>query len=59
MFKDWTWQKWVGKLILLVVAAGELVIKELGVNIPLWSIIVPAATWVAQFILSLIPAPQV
>ena len=58
MFKDWTWQKWVGKLILLVVAAGELVIKELGVNIPLWSIIVPAATWVAQFILSLIPAPQ-
>jgi hypothetical protein len=57
MFKDWTWQKWVGKLILLAVAAGELVIKELGVNIPLWSIIVPAATWVAQFILSLIPAP--
>ncbi len=53
--KDWPWQKWVGKFILAAIAVGELVIKEFGVAIPWWSIIVPAATWLAQFIIGLIP----
>ena len=55
MFKDWTWQKWVGKIILLVLALGAFLVKEFGVAIPWWMIILPAATQVAQWFLALIP----
>jgi len=53
--KDWPWQKWVGKIILLVLAVAAFLIKEFGVAIPWWAIILPAATQVAQWFLALIP----
>lgn len=55
MFKGWTWQMWIGKMILLAVAAVELLMKGLGFTVPWWTIILPAATWVAQFVLALGP----
>jgi len=53
--KDWPWQKWVGKVILLVLALAAFLVKEFGVDIPWWAIILPAATQVAQWFLALIP----
>ena len=53
--KDWTWQKWVGKCILLVLSAVALVVDQFGVEIPLWMIITPAATQVAQWFLAWLP----
>jgi hypothetical protein len=53
--KDWPWTKWVGKIILLVLALAAFLVKEFGVNIPWWMIILPAATQVAQWFLALIP----
>jgi hypothetical protein len=55
MFKDWTWQKWAGKIILLILAIIAFIVKEFGADIPLWMIILPAATQVAQWLLALIP----
>ena len=53
--KDWTWQKWVGKVILLVLSIGALLVDQFAVDIPLWMIIVPAATQVAQWFLAWLP----
>lgn len=53
--KTWSWQTWVGKFILLVLAIGALVIDQFGVDIPLWAIIVPALTWIAQWFVAWLP----
>ena len=53
--KDWPWQKWVGKTILLVLSVGALIVDQFGVDIPLWMIITPAATQLAQWFLAWLP----
>jgi hypothetical protein len=53
MFKNWKWQQWVGKFLLLAVALVELLIKELGVAIPWSAIILPAVVWIGQFLWAL------
>ena len=54
--KNWTWQKWVGKMVLLAVGVGELVIESLEItNIGYWPAIVVFATWLVQFIVGLFP----
>ena len=51
--KDWPWQKWVGKLLLLVVGIGELVIESLEItNVGFWPTIVTLLMWLGQFIIS-------
>jgi len=53
---QWPWQKWVGKVILLVLAGVAALLDLLpGVTIPLWMIILPAATQVAQWFIAWIP----
>lgn len=57
------WYVWVGKFILLAVAIGAGVIDIFGaildpsaaLLIPLWAILMPGLTWVAQFVLGLLP----
>lgn len=57
--KNWPWQKIVGKLILLVVAIVELVLESLEITSVGWfPTVATFATWVAQFIIGLIPAPE-
>ncbi len=53
--KSWTWQMWVGKLLLFALALVGLIGKELGLEIPWAAIIVPAATGFAQVILGFVP----
>ena len=53
--KDWTWQKWVGKFLLLGLSIVALIVDQLGVDIPLWAIIVPAVTQLAQWFLAWLP----
>ncbi len=53
--KNWTWQTWVGKLLLFVVALAALLAKEFGLEIPWSTVILPAATGAAQWILAWIP----
>jgi hypothetical protein len=53
--KSWKWYVWVAKFLLLAIAVIAFVIKELGVNVPWEAIIVPAATWLAQLLLGLVP----
>ena len=53
--KDWPWQKWVGKIILLVLALVAFLVDQFAVDIPLWMIILPAATQVAQWFLAWLP----
>lgn len=55
MFEGWTWQKFVGKFLLLGVAIVEVVIAQLGVAIPYWMIIGTGATWLAQFVIGWLP----
>jgi hypothetical protein len=56
MFKNWTWQQWVGKFLLLAVALVELAVKELALpKIPWWPIIGTGVTWVAQFVIGWLP----
>jgi len=55
MFKDWTWQQWVGKLLLLAVTIVEAIAGAIGLAVPLWAIIGTALTWAAQFVLGLLP----
>lgn len=54
--KDWPWQKWVGRVILLVLA-GFVALLDLfpGIEIPWWMIILPAATQVAQWFIAWLP----
>jgi hypothetical protein len=53
--KDWSWQQWTGKLLLLAVALVELLMQQLGFAVPWWMIIGTALTWAAQFFLGLVP----
>lgn len=53
--KNWTWQQWVGKLLLLAITIVEAVAGGLGFEVPLWTIIGTGLTWVAQFVLGLLP----
>lgn len=53
---NWPWQKWVGKIILLVLSAVALVVDQFGVDIPLWMIILPAVTQVAQWFIAWLPS---
>ncbi len=61
--KSWTWQKVVGKFLLLAVAVAGALVDLFGaiidpggaVLIPLWAILMPGITWIAQFILGLLP----
>ncbi len=54
--KSWTWQMWVGKLLLFALALVELIAKQLGLEIPWAAIIVPAATGFAQLFLGFVPS---
>ena len=56
--KNWTWQMWVGRVILLALSGVALIVDQLGVSIPLWMIILPAATQVAQWFLAWLPGTQ-
>jgi hypothetical protein len=59
MFKDWTWQKWLGKFVAIAVGVGELVIKELGIaNIPWWPIVATGVVALVQWIVALFPPKQ-
>lgn len=53
--KSWKWYVWLAKFLLLAVALIAFVVKELGVTVPWEAIIVPAATWLAQMLLGLVP----
>jgi hypothetical protein len=56
MFKNWTWQMWVGKLLFFAVALAEWLGKEFGLNIPWAAIIIPGVAGLAQFFIGLVPA---
>jgi len=57
------WYVWVGKFLLLAVAVGAGIVDIFGaildpsaaLLIPLWAILMPGLTWVAQFVLGLLP----
>lgn len=53
--KSWGWQKIVGKFLLLAIAVVGALVDILGANIPVWVWLMPGLTWVAQFILGLLP----
>jgi len=61
--KSWTWQKVIGKFLLLAVAVAGAVVDLFGMVIdpggavlgPLWAILMPGVTWVAQFVIGLLP----
>ena len=54
--RDWPWQKWVGKVILLVLAGAAALLDLFpGISIPWWMIILPAATQVAQWFIAWLP----
>lgn len=57
MFKDWTWQKWVGKLIPLVVSVLTVGVWEFAeVPAPGWAgVVAGVITVVAQAIVALFP----
>jgi membrane protein YdbS with pleckstrin-like domain len=54
--KAWTWQKWIGKLLVLAIAIGEAVWVLFEGTPGWWLPIVTGATWLVQFIIALIPA---
>jgi len=60
MFKDWTWQKWLGKLTPIVVAGLTVGFWEFAeMPAPLWAGVVGGLlTVVVQGIISLFPAKQ-
>jgi hypothetical protein len=53
--KNWKWYVWIAKFLLLAVALIAFVMKELGVDVPWEAVITPAATWLAQMLLGLVP----
>lgn len=58
--KGWPWQKWVGRIILLVLAGvGALLDLFPSIDIPWWMIILPAATQVAQWFIAWLPGTAV
>lgn len=57
--KDWTWQKWVGKLWPWAVAAVTALLKEVfEVEITWFPTFVAVATGLVQFLLSLFPPKE-
>ena len=53
--RNWPWQKWVGKIILLVLSLVAFLVDQFAVSIPLWLIILPAATQIAQWLIAWLP----
>lgn len=54
--RDWPWQKWVGRVILLALSGIAALIDLFpAVEIPWWMIILPAATQVAQWFIAWLP----
>ena len=57
--KDWTWQKWVGKILLLLVGVLELILQLFEITTWGWApTIITLLTWLAQFIIGLIPPKE-
>ncbi len=56
--KDWTWQKWLGKLAVLVVAVAEAVFALLEVIPVWWPAIATGIAWLVQFVIGLIPPKE-
>lgn len=57
--KDWPWQKWVGKFLLLGLGGLELVVELFEITNWGWvPTIATFVTWLAQFIIGLIPPKQ-
>jgi len=52
------WQKIIGKVLLLAVATVGLVLEQLGVSVPLWAVLAPMVTALAQYFISLAPDPS-
>jgi len=56
--KTWTWQKWVGKLLVLALAVGEAVFVLLEGTPGWWLPITTGAAWLVQFLIGLFPAKE-
>ena len=57
--KTWTWQKWLGKIVLLATGIGELVIEALEItSVGYWPAIVTFAAWLVQFIVGMFPPKE-
>ena len=64
MFKDWSWQKWVSRIFVVVLALGGIAFKFVAPEInpdwqPSWWIpIISVVTLIVNGILALFPAKQ-
>ena len=52
------WQRVVGKILLLAVSTVALVLEQLGMSVPIWAVLAPMATALAQYFISLVPDPD-
>ena len=53
--KSWSWQKWVGKLLVLALAVAAALWELLEGTPGWWPAIAAGLTWAVQFILGLFP----
>ena len=54
--KEWSWQKWVGKLIPWALTAASAFMKGvLELDVTWWPTIVAAITGIVQWVLALFP----
>lgn len=59
MFKDWTWQKWAGKLAPLVAAGLVQVWAVIEQPVPVWAPIAAGlVTFIVQQLLALFPPKE-
>ena len=57
--KNWSWQKWVGKIIPWAIAAVAAFLKGVvEIDLPWWPVFVSAAMGLVQLILSLFPQKE-
>ncbi len=47
------WGKIVGKILVWMVNVGELIVAQLGLQIPIWSVIAPMLMGLAQYFIGL------
>jgi membrane protein YdbS with pleckstrin-like domain len=55
MFKNWTWQKWLGKTVVLAIAVGEAIWMLIEKTPGWWLPATTFAAWLVQQIVGLFP----
>jgi membrane protein YdbS with pleckstrin-like domain len=56
--KDWTWQKWIGKLLPFAVAVGAAVWQLMEAEPVWWPVVVAGLTGFVQWIIALFPPAE-